>query len=238
MPRFTPSVIINDCYGSVGDVTFFHWKGGCYYKNRTRLVFAGTDAQLAQLDVHRRALAAWRTLDHDVQGEWHQLAKTVEPHRPPFDHTSHITGHNLFVSSYHGFARLGDEHVPEPHAFESFPPFAVEVGVASLVDGMVVLSVNVVIDHALNPERYWLLAKIQLTVPGKGRNSGKMRTVLADRPCGELPVHISVDPSSWGLDLQEYQVHARFILLDRETGYRSQYQQQSFIISLSTELVT
>ena len=103
---------------------------------------------------------------------------------------------------------------------------------------MVVLSLNVVIDLVFNPERYWLLAKIQLTVPGKGRNSGKMRTVLADRPCGGSPVHISVDPSSWGLGLQEYQVHARFILLDRETGYRSQYQQQSFIISLSTELVT
>jgi hypothetical protein len=97
---------------------------------------------------------------------------------------------------------------------------------------MVVLSVNVVVDPVFNPERYWLLAKIQLTSPGKGRNSGKMRTVLADRPCGELPVHISVDPSSWGLDLQEYQVHARFILLDRVTGYRSQYQQQSFVVSV------
>ena len=167
-----------------------------------------------------------------------RMASVGQDYRPPFDHTSHITGHNLFVSSYHGFARLGDEHVPEPHAFESFPPFAVEVGVASLVDGMVVLSVNVVIDHALNPERYWLLAKVQLTAPGKGRNSGKMRTVLADRPCGASPLHVAVDPSNWGLDLQEYQVHARFILIDRETGFRSQYQQQSFIISLSTELVT
>ena len=30
----------------------------------------------------------------------------------------------------------------------------------------------------------------------------------------------------------EYQVHARFVLLDTETGYRSQYLQQSFQIQL------
>ena len=30
----------------------------------------------------------------------------------------------------------------------------------------------------------------------------------------------------------EYQVHARFVLLDTETGYRSQYLQQSFLIQL------
>jgi hypothetical protein len=232
MPRFTPSVVINDCYGSVGDVTFFHWKGGCYYKNRTRLVFAGTDAQLAQLDVHRRALAAWRTLDHDVQGEWHQLAKTVEPHRPPFDNSTHITGHNLFVSAYHGFARLGNEHVPEPRAFEMFPPFAVEVGGASVVEGLLVLPVSVFIAAAFVPERYRLLAKIQLTQPGKGRNPGKMRNALADRPCGSSSVNLFIDPSIWGLNLQQYQVHSRFILLDTVTGYRSQYHQQSFLIGL------
>ena len=30
----------------------------------------------------------------------------------------------------------------------------------------------------------------------------------------------------------EYQEHARFVLLDTETGYRSQYLQQSFLIQL------
>ncbi len=30
----------------------------------------------------------------------------------------------------------------------------------------------------------------------------------------------------------QYQVHARFVLLDTETGYRSQYLQQSFLIQL------
>ena len=36
----------------------------------------------------------------------------------------------------------------------------------------------------------------------------------------------------WGLRLDKYQVHARFILLDTVTGYRSQYQQGAFCISV------
>ena len=36
----------------------------------------------------------------------------------------------------------------------------------------------------------------------------------------------------WGLRLDKYQIHARFILLDTVTGYRSQYQQGAFCISV------
>ena len=34
----------------------------------------------------------------------------------------------------------------------------------------------------------------------------------------------------WGFELEQYQVYARFILLDTVTGYRSQYQEGAFII--------
>ena len=43
---------------------------------------------------------------------------------------AHISGQNLFVSAYHGFFTLGDEHVPEPQRFDSIPPFAVKLQVA------------------------------------------------------------------------------------------------------------
>ena len=99
MPRYLPTILIEDCHGSVGAVTFFHWKGGCYYKNRSRLVFVGSDAQLQQVDVHRRALESWRGLDPAVQTLWHTLARGAISHRPPFDNSTHITGHNLFVSA-------------------------------------------------------------------------------------------------------------------------------------------
>lgn len=104
-----------------------------------------------------------------------------------------------------------------------------------MVEGLLVLPVSVFIAAAFVPERYRLLAKIQLTQPGKGRNPGKMRNVLADRPCGSSSVNLFIDPSIWGLNLQQYQVHARFILLDTVTGYRSQYHQQSFLIGLQPE---
>ena len=39
-------------------------------------------------------------------------------------------------------------------------------------------------------------------------------------------------PGIWGLDLQSYQIHARRILLDTKTGYRSQFLQVSGIICL------
>ena len=104
MPRFTPSILISDCWGSVGDLTFYHMGGRCYYKKKSRCEFPGTDAQNSQLDVHRRALAACRTLEHSVQLTWNDLAKPVISHKPPFDNTAHISGQNLFVSAYHGWA--------------------------------------------------------------------------------------------------------------------------------------
>ena len=125
MPQFLPSVLISDAYGSVGDVTCYHRGGRCYYRKRTTGNYLGTAAQLSALDVHRRALAAWRPVGQSTQEIWNKLATQVEPHRPPFDHKAHITGQNLFVSAYHGFATLGNEHIPVLQRFVKFPPFAV-----------------------------------------------------------------------------------------------------------------
>ena len=120
--QFHPSVLASDVFGSAGDVTAVHRDGKVYL--RKRKVGAGTlsPAQLEHLEVHRRALAAWRRLDHETQLVWNEYAREVEPHRPPFDHSSWISGQNLFVSAYHGFHTLGNEHVPSPAPFESSRP--------------------------------------------------------------------------------------------------------------------
>ena len=101
MPRFVPSVLIADCWGSVGDLTFYHVDGRCYYKKKSQCEFKGTAGQLEQLEVHRRALAAWRTVPQELQKVWHEYGKGALSHKPPFDGTSHISGQNLFVSAYH-----------------------------------------------------------------------------------------------------------------------------------------
>lgn len=232
MPRFYPSVLIADAYGSVGEVTFYHRNGKCYYRKRSHSRYPGTAAQTSALDVHRRALAAWREVPHQTQQVWNRLAEDVEPHRPPFDHLAHITGQNLFVSAYHGFATLGNEHMPSPVPFESFPPFAVSLGAGVKMNGALVIPVRVETGGCAEASRYRLLAKIQLTAPGRCRHLGYLRNFLAEGDCSSGVVSIVIPgyAERWGYELDKYQVYARFVLIDAVTGYRSQSQDYSTII--------
>lgn len=104
MPSFIPNILISDCWGSAGQVTFYHRDGKCYWKNKPASEFSETSRQLDQAQLHHRALEAWRSLEHKVQEEWNRHSDPVVSHRPPFDGTSRISGYNLFVSAYHGFA--------------------------------------------------------------------------------------------------------------------------------------
>jgi hypothetical protein len=82
--------------------------------------------------------------------------------------------------------------------------------------------------------RYRVLGKIQLETPGYGRNPGKMRNFLSvSVPTGSVSdiVFLIHDYRSiWGLDLEAYQLHMRYILLDTVTGYRSQYHSLSTLV--------
>lgn len=110
--------------------------GGTWHlKRRSRSRYQGTAGQNSVMTVHRRAIAAWQSLPAEQQDLWESYSLGVEPHSPPFDHTTRISGYNLFVSAYHGFATLGNEHVPTPRAFDSFPPFAVDLVGATNVGG-------------------------------------------------------------------------------------------------------
>lgn len=236
MPRFVPSVLISDCWGSMGDLTFYHVDGRCYYKNKPKCNFPGTAGQNEQLEVHRRALAAWRTLGHSVQLIWNSLAEPVISHQPPFDNTAHISGHNLFVSAYHGFYTLGDEHVPAPQPWEKFPVYAVEfLSCDRPTPDDLCLHFNVAFENCERPDRYQLLFKLQLTKPGGGKNKGKMRNFLSGAPCsaGDSTVDLLIPDyrAIWGLDLPTYQVHCWYLLLDRQTGYRNIHTQLSFLTS-------
>ena len=240
MPAFHPSILISDAYGSVGDVTFYHRGGKCFYRKRSESRYPGTETQLSALAVHRRALAAWRTVPQEVQQVWNAYGEEAEPHKPPFDHKAHISGQNLFVSAYHGFANLGNEHVPLPQRFASFPPFAVMLRDAAVVAGKLVIPAEVTISKGLDAGRYRMLAKLQLTEPGKGRHPGLMRNVLADKNCGDGQVSLIVPDyiNICGFDLDEYQVHCRFLLLDTLTGYRSHYQEQSICLKAKEGIST
>ena len=237
MPRFVPSVLISDCWGSVGDLPFYHIDGRCYYKKKSQCEFKGTAGQLEQLEVHRRALAAWREVPLSEQKIWHEYGKGALSHRPPFDGTSHISGQNLFVSAYHGFYTLGNEHAPTPQPFTPFPIDALEFLCCERPNpDDLILRFKLTFENCPSPERYHLLLKLQLTSPGKGKKPGLMRNFLASAPCaaGDSTVEFLVRDyrDIWGLDLDEYQVHCHYILLDRQKGYRNIYTPLSFSISI------
>ena len=107
MPLYRPSILLSDAYGSAGEVTFYHRNGRCFTRRRVKTAYPDTPAQSEYLAVHRRAMAAWASLDSEMQKSWNAYETTAEPHRPSFDHKAHISGNNLFVSAYHGFALMG-----------------------------------------------------------------------------------------------------------------------------------
>ena len=238
MPRYIPSMPFEDCYGSIGEKTYYHRNGVCYYRRRSRPEFPGTMSQREHLSVHLRALESWRQLSPADHREWNACAVGVVSHRPPFDGKSGISGHNLFVSAYHGFASLGNEHVPLPLPWESFPAYALEsVAGAMIEEGMLLMDFNVWLDENAEKDRYQILARLQLTKPGRGRDPGKMRSFLSLIPCagGQCTIGFAIPEFTelWGLDLPEYTVHVKHVLLDRKSGYRNQYRQQSFDFSVS-----
>ena len=237
MPKYIPNSRFSDCWASVGSITFYHRNGQCYFRKKSVCKFPQTAGQIAVSEIHQRALAAWRTLDHDVQLRWNEYAKAVPSHRPPFDGTSHITGHNLFVSAYHGFAQLGNEHIPEPKEWNQFPLTSLEiVSATSGQQGSLILSFKVKQSQTI-PNRYRLLIKLQLTKPGAGKRPGYMRNFLADENCASdesiVTLYIPDYVSIWGLNLNHYQFHCRYTLIDTKTGYRNNYLDMSGEVEVS-----
>ena len=234
MPRYYPNLCFSDCWSSAGNVTFYHRDGVCFWKKRACPDFPGTHGQLDQLQVHHRALSAWNSLEHGTQLEWNRLAVNVISHRPPFDGKGHISGFNLFVSAYHGFVQLGREHVPEPQPFQDFPVFHAEFSTAeSTSPSDLVLKFRVLLPECPTPTRYRLMTRLQFTAPGKGRQPGYLRSHIASANCTGTDCIVEVPVTDylrkWNLNLPQYQVHCRYLLIDSHTGYRSFFKKHSFL---------
>ena len=235
MPLYTENTRFTDCWGSMGNISFYHRDGKCYWKTKPKAVFPGTPAQLTNAAIHRRAIKAWRELEHDVQLEWSAIAKGVPSKQLPYDPDTHISGYNLFVSAYHGFAQLGDEHTPDPKPFAPFPQFSITLHSAIQIEEDLLLSFNIVMSGLASPvipdliEHLHFVLKLQITHPSGGIRPGLMRSFLSMQT--ESPNRIQVlipdYKNAWHLDLTEYQAHIRYFLIDSQTGYRSREQQIS-----------
>lgn len=233
MPLFRPSILISDAYGSAGSVTFYHRNGRCYTRRRVKASYPSTPAQLEHLAIHRRAMAAWASLDRDTQLKWIEYETTAEPHRPPFDHKAHISGNNLFISAYHGFALMGNEQTPAPQPFQ-MPPFVVTFDRAVVENDVLQLTVDAHVSPDDNPERFRLYSRLRLTSPGKGYGVRGMKGYLAAGDCsGRVTITIPRYTEIWNLPKERFQIQAMSIILDSETGFRSQYQRTICLLSTS-----
>lgn len=235
MPRFLPNTLLSDCWSSAGNVTFYHRNGVCYFRSKAYSEFKGTVGQLEQKQVHHRAILAWQGLSRRQQFKWRKLAVGVAAHRPPFGDGNHISGYNLFVSAYHGFAQLGNEHIPVPRRFEPFPIFSLDFvnsSMASLFD--MELRFRLTMCGMNEPSRYRVLGKIQIEAPGVGRNPGKMRNYLSkSAPTGTVS-EIAFNVPRKRFDIDIFQMHVRYLLIDSKTGYRSQYHSLSALASIQS----
>jgi len=180
-------------------------------------------------------MAAWASLDRDTQLKWIEYETTAEPHRPPFDHKAHISGNNLFISAYHGFVLIGNEHTPDPHPFLMPPPFLVSFEAASVEGDELFLTVDAHVSPDDCPDRYRLYSRLRLTYPGKGYGVRGMRGFLAAGDCSEkMSITIPGYTEIWNLHEERFQIQALSILLDSETGFRSQHQRSSSIVTISS----
>ncbi len=236
MPRFYPNTRFSDCWSSVGKVTFYHRNGICYFRSKAYSSFAGTAGQLERKELHHKAILAWRGLSYKQQKKWRRLAVGVAAHRPPFGDGNHISGYNLFVSAYHGFAQLGNEHIPSPKPFGPFPIFSLDfVGcsMASLFD--MELRFRLTVLGTEEPSRYRVIGKIQIDAPGVGRNPGMMRNFLSPSVPSGAVSEVAFTVPRKRFDIAVFQLHIRYLLLDTVTGYRSQYHTLSTVFSLSSD---
>lgn len=227
----------NDCWASVGQVTFYHRDGECFWRKKAIPQFKGSPSQMVQQSVHSRALQAWKGLPCSVQELWNAYAKNVVSHRPPFLNDHHISGHNLFVSSYHGFARLGCEQIPTPKPFEIFPQLSCDFHSAKRMnESDLVLRLKTSLGSCNTPNRYRLAVRVQLTKVGAGKRPGYMRTFIAGSNFSAsddiVDIVIPDYRKVWNFDLVEYQVHMRYFLLDTYSGFRNQYKETSFSMVL------
>lgn len=222
MPKYHPNTRFTDCWASVGNITFYHRDGQCYYRTKANPVFPGTSHQLVQVSIHKRALQAWRNISHEEQLEWNALATQVKSKRPPYDHKTSISGYNLFVSAYHGYASIGDEKIPEPKPMPDFPTLSLKLISSTVVGKTLQVKFKIENLHA-SLHNFTIASRIQLVNLGAGTNPGKMRNHLAELKDDIATFTIPLPQS----DHKSYTLHMRYFLIDCTTGYRSMQTRQS-----------
>ena len=231
MPKYHPNNRFSDCYASVGNITFYHRDGECYYRAKANPTFPETPGQQEQLSLHRRAIKAWRELSHDTQLQWNVLAKDVQSKRPPFNTNNHISGYNLFVSAYHGLASTGNERPPLPAPIPTFPQLHLEFS-SIKISSTNEIELTYIANHPIETFHVLsLIGKLQITKPGYRPHTGKYRSYSPTlTPSDNQTLVTFTIPNSEELDLTTCSIHLKYFLIDNTTGYRTKEHYQATLI--------
>ena len=136
------------------------------------------------------------------------------------------------MSAYHGLACIGDERIPEPQPLPNFPVVCLEPASAAVLNGTD-LQISFRINGDTISDRLRIIGKIQLTAPGYGCHRGKLRNHIGTiNDDGQVTFTVQNYKATSGLDLQEYQVHMRYFIIDADSGHRSKEQSLSVRISI------
>ena len=136
------------------------------------------------------------------------------------------------MSAYHGLACIGDERVPEPQPLPDFPVVCLEL-LSTAILNSTDLQISFLVNGNEIRDRIRIAGKIQLTAPGYSCHRGKLRNYIGTvNEDGQAIFTIQNYKSTSGLDLQEYQVHMRYFLIDAVSGHRSKEQSLSVRISI------
>ena len=231
MPKYHPNSRFSDCYSSVGNITFYHRNGECYYKTKPNPTFPGTPNQIGQLCVHRRAIRAWGELAHETQLQWNALAKNVKSKRPPFNADTHISGYNLFVSAYHGLASIGKESTPVPSPIPYFPLINLQYKTSTLINGTD-LQITLESDSPIDTFKdYTLIGKLQITKPGYRPNTGKYRNHTPTITQSGHKTLFTFTLSNQEEDKSIISIHLKHFLVHTTTGYRTPEQYLTTTVS-------
>jgi hypothetical protein len=96
MAIITPSALISEIRGSVGDTVYSHNRYRAYTKLRTAPSFPGSDAQLQFNAALSDSVQGWRNLTDNERESWIEFAKENKA-RPRIGDSSVLSGMNAYI---------------------------------------------------------------------------------------------------------------------------------------------
>lgn len=126
MAIISPSAIVTEIRGKVGDVVFSRNASGPYVRAYVSPVQPGSAGQLTYLDNTNLNVDAWRNLTDLQKSQWNKFSRK-HPYQDALGNRRTYTGYQLFCKNNWWNRRLGFAQILEPKTPRTFRPFVYTV---------------------------------------------------------------------------------------------------------------